>query len=416
MMWLVTQMTSHYREGHTHSSYSMQCLAAMQRSRDYLEKSASKVGQINQHVQNSYDANFKLMVVNEAESSNNCKAAKKFGVTECNVRRWRAQKERLKNTNSQRKAFRGPQSGKFAELDDRIYEYVIEKHRDAMPITREIIRLRALELAKELNIPTNEFKAGTGWCTRMMRRKGLTLRRRTSLAQRLPSDFEEKLLSFQRYVLKLRKTHSYPLDQIGNADQTPVFFDMPTSVTVAKKGDKSTMPKEMMPAGIILRSQEKGWMDTDLVVDWLKVVWGRRRGALHKKRNMLVLDASRGHLMEPVKTQLRKMNGDLVIIPGGMTSQLQVLDVVVNKSFKDNLRKRYTEWLLSGDHSLTPTGKLQKPAVHLLCTWILQAWDAISQESIIHGFKKCCISNALDGSEDDILWEGLTVLPRKTLP
>uniref|UniRef100_A0A8D0DA03 HTH CENPB-type domain-containing protein n=1 Tax=Sander lucioperca TaxID=283035 RepID=A0A8D0DA03_SANLU len=389
--------------------------ATMERSRDYLEKSASKVGQINQHVRNSYDANFKLMVVNEAESSNNCKAAKKFGVTECNVQRWRAQKERLKNTNSQRKAFRGPQSGKFAELDDRIYEYVIEKRRDAMPITREIIQLRALELAKD-----------TGWCTC----KGLTLRRRTSLAQRLPSDFEEKLLSFQRYVLKLRKTHSYPLDQIGNADQTPVFFDMPTSVNVAKKGDKSvivrstgneknritvmlacladgtklppyvilkrkTMPKETMPAGIIVRAQEKGWMDTDLVVDWLKVVWGRRCGALHKKRNMLVLDAFRGHLMEPVKTQLRKMNGDLVIIPGGMTSQLQVLDVVVNKSFKDNLCKRYTEWLLSGDHSLTPTGKLQKPA------------DAISQESIIHGFKKCCISNALDGSEDDILWEGL---------
>ena len=90
-----------------------------------------------------------------------------------------------------------------------------------------------------------------------------------------------------------------------------------------------------------------------------------------------------------------------------MTSQLQVLDVVVNKPFKDNLRKRYTEWLLSDDHALTPTGKLQKPAVRLLCTWILQAWDAISQESIVHGFKKCCISNALDGSEDDILWEGL---------
>ena len=358
----------------------------MERSRDYLEKSASKVGQINQHVRNSYDANFKLMVVNEAESSNNCKAAKKFGVTECNVRRWRAQKERLKNTNSQRKAFRGPQSGKFAELDDRIYEYVIEKRRDAMPITRGIIRLRALKLAKELNIPTNEFKASTGWCTRMMRRKGLTLRRRTSLAQRLPSDFEEKLLSFQRYVLKLRKTHSYPLDQIGNADQTPVFFDMPTSVTVAKKGEKSvivrstgnekkritvmlacladgtklppyvilkrkTMPKETMPAGIIVRAQEKGWMDTDLVVDWLKVVWGRRRGALHKKRNMLVLDAFRRHSTEPVKTQLRKMNGDLVIVPGGMTSQLQVLDVVVNKPFKDNLRKWYNEWLLSGNHS-----------------------------------------------------------------
>ncbi|KAM3597912.1 uncharacterized protein V6R79_011098 [Siganus canaliculatus] len=111
-------------------------------------------------------------------------------------------------------------------------------------------------------------------------------------------------------------------------------------------------------------------MGTELVVDWLKVVWGRRRGGLRKTRNM---DAFHGNLTEPVKKRLRSMNGDIVIIPGGMTSQLQVLDVVVNKPFKDNLRKRYTEWLLSTDHALTPTGRIQKPAVRLFFEWILQA-------------------------------------------
>uniref|UniRef100_A0A1A8E7J6 DDE-1 domain-containing protein n=1 Tax=Nothobranchius kadleci TaxID=1051664 RepID=A0A1A8E7J6_NOTKA len=88
---------------------------------------------------------------------------------------------------------------------------------------------------------------------------------------------------------------------------------------------------------------------------------------------MLNMDAFRGDLTDAVKAQVRKMNGDLVIIPGGMKSQLQLLDVVVNKPFKDSLRRRYTKWLL--------------------------------YESIITGFKKCCISNALDGSEDDVLWE-----------
>ncbi|QQP49044.1 Pogo ele1 orf1-h 1e-40-j 4, partial [Caligus rogercresseyi] len=345
----------------------------------------------------SYDANFKILVVNEAESSNNCRGATKYGVTECNVRRWRAQKERLKNANSQRISFRGPQRGCFQEIDSRVFQYVTEKRQEAMPVTRAIIQLKALEIAKELNIPANEFKASLGWVKRMMRRNGLSLRRRTSLAQCLPSDFEEKLLTFQRHAINLRKTHKYPFDQICNADQTPVFFDMPSSVTVNKRGEKSvivrstgneksrvtvmltcladgtklppylilkrkTIPKEPMPAGIIVRAQEKGWMDTELVVDWLKVVWGRRPGALTKKRNMLVLDAYRGHLMEPVKQLAQSMNGDLVIILGGMTSQLQVLDVVVNKPFKVNLRKRYTEWLLSDNHALTPTGKIQKPA------------------------------------------------------
>lgn len=45
---------------------------------------------------------------------------------------------------------------------------------------------------------------------------------------------------------------------------------------------RKTVPKEAMPAGIIVRAQEKGWMETELVVDWLKVVWSRRRGDSEK--------------------------------------------------------------------------------------------------------------------------------------
>jgi hypothetical protein len=33
------------------------------------------------------------------------------------------------------------------------------------------------------------------------------------------------------------------------------------------------------------------------------------------------------------------------------------------------------------------------------------AWKAIPESIIVRSFKTCCISNALDGSEDDILWE-----------
>ena len=33
------------------------------------------------------------------------------------------------------------------------------------------------------------------------------------------------------------------------------------------------------------------------------------------------------------------------------------------------------------------------------------AWKAIPESIIVRSFKKCCISNALDGSEDDIRWE-----------
>jgi hypothetical protein len=37
--------------------------------------------------------------------------------------------------------------------------------------------------------------------------------------------------------------------------------------------------------------------------------------------------------------------------------------------------------------------------------WVSAAWKAILESIIVISFKKCCIRNALDGSEDDILWE-----------
>ena len=37
--------------------------------------------------------------------------------------------------------------------------------------------------------------------------------------------------------------------------------------------------------------------------------------------------------------------------------------------------------------------------------WVSAAWKAIPESIIVRSFKKCCISNALDGYEDDILCE-----------
>jgi hypothetical protein len=169
---------------------------------------------------------------------------------------------------------------------------------------------------------------------------------------------------------------------------------------------RKNLPKEKLPTGIIFKCNEKGWMTEELMVEWLKEVWHRRPGAFLKKRGMLVLDAFKGHLTEKVKTVASNLlNMELVITPGGMTSQLQVLDVVVNKPFEDRLRHLYGEWLLSGNCPLTPAGNIRRSSEALLGQWIKTAWDDISPESIVMGFKKCCVSNDMNGTEDDVLWK-----------
>ena len=90
----------------------------MERRGDFTEQSGSTVGQVNRHLRWSYDANFKIVVINTAEAPNNCQPAKKYGVTEYNVRRWRVQKDCLKS---------GPVSGHFWEIDRRVCEFVTEK-------------------------------------------------------------------------------------------------------------------------------------------------------------------------------------------------------------------------------------------------------------------------------------------------
>jgi hypothetical protein len=58
-----------------------------------------------------------------------------------------------------------------------------------------------------------------------MRRKGLALRRRTTLAKKLSTDYVEKLIAYQRRSINLRRKYDYLLGQMGNVDETPVFFD-----------------------------------------------------------------------------------------------------------------------------------------------------------------------------------------------
>ena len=40
-----------------------------------------------------------------------------------------------------------------------------------------------------------------------------------------------------------------------------------------------------------------------------------------------------------------------------------------------------------------------------VCEWVKNSWKRVKSDSIVKSFKKCGISNALDGREYDILYE-----------
>ena len=101
------------------------------------------------------------------------------------------------------------------------------------------------------------------------------------------------------------------------------------------------MPRgEKAPPGVVVWFQESGWMNANLMkcyIDYLNRM--RRLYNQYRFLAMMVYDSFRGHLEESVKEKFNEYNIDLAVIPGGLTSIYQPLDIAINKPFKDNLRK-----------------------------------------------------------------------------
>ena len=62
-------------------------------------------------------------------------------------------------------------------------------------------------------------------------------------------------------------------------------------------------------------------------------------------------------------------------------------------------------WMMSGEKTFTLGGQLRAASLVTVCQWVKESWQELSKEMVERSFKKCGISNALDGTEDDLVWE-----------
>ena len=71
------------------------------------------------------------------------------------------------------------------------------------------------------------------------------------------------------------------------------------------------------------------------MLKWIKEVWIKHT---RKTPSLLFLDSFSAHLTDAVKEAFKQSNTTVAVIPGGLTSVLQPLDVSINKPMKDYLR------------------------------------------------------------------------------
>lgn len=365
----------------------------------------------------SYTAARKLEIVNYAKEHGNRAAGRNFLVGESSVREWRKDELVLKMIQPTKRAVRGRKEY-YPEIEEALKNWVLEKRSKGFKVSTIEIKLQALLISKILEC--NNFKASNQWCNNFMNRKRLSLRAVTSTGQNLPDNWEESVRSFSTYV----KNHTIncTLENIGNVDEIPMTFDLPSKFTVDQKGKqdikikttgaekcsftvvlavtadgsklnpmvifkRKTIPKGNFHKDIIIQANPKGWINEDMFSLWIREVWQKRKASFFSSPSLIIYDSAPAHLTEKV-LKVVKQRSMPAVIPGGLTKILQPLDISVNKSFKSKVRKMWEKWMINGYHEYTKKGNMKKASYEEVCKWIVESWNEITPECIKNGFSK----------------------------
>ena len=396
---------------------------------------------------NSYTIKFKLEVIEFAENKSIGAAAVKYKVDRHSIRDWKRKKDALQELsksvdNKKRKRLLGAGRKPLSdEMEEKVLEWIVERRTKMLRVSRKLIRKKAIIVYEDLkrtdpNRYDEKFEATNGWLYKFMKRNNLSLRRKTSVAQKDPDLLVAKIVSYILRVRRLRLKFLYQPADIIAFDETPIWADMVSDTTVdvvgkktvsmkstghekcrvtvglAAKGDGTKLKPFIVFKGgkrdvekmkkeygnrCIIASSTNGWMDTDLTVSWTNTVLGQ----FNFKRRLLAWDTYECHLMPVVGASLKAKKIDTVLIPGGCTKYIQAPDVSWNKPFKAYCTEKYDEWLETvGIHQITDCRNMKPPPRSTIVNWILESWKELSPDLIRKSFKACALTSATDGTED----------------
>ena len=88
-----------------------------------------------------------------------------------------------------------------------------------------------------------EFAASRGWLSRFLRRRKLVSRRVTTVGQEIPGNAADVAERFMSDVKKIITDGKFSDACIGNMDETPLWFDLPSTATIDMEGVKTVKAK-----------------------------------------------------------------------------------------------------------------------------------------------------------------------------
>ena len=143
--------------------------------------------------------------------------------------------------------------------------------------------------------------------------------------------------------------------------------------------------------------QQDPWFDDNTFIKWLNYIWFRAYSFRNIKDSILYFDRHASHLTEDIKKMFNQNQCFYRLIPPGLTSYCQPIDLCANKPFKNAIQNKYKEFCVR-------VRNMKKPTPEDLIEWISEIWwsNTISISTIKLSFKVGGINLKLDGSEDSM--------------
>ena len=335
------------------------------------------------------------------------------------------------------------------ELELSIVQWINALRREGIPVSAEMLRLHALDVASSIGIHEG-FSASNTWIKSFLTRHKLSFRQKTRQGQVSGCDAHKMVKEFSKKIQHLVQQNG--IDTIYNADQTAVFYEYIPKTTIDATGTKTVWvkcggkEKERLTAMllgdnngnkydpfVVVKTQpskipemriennrlrhgfgklvwqeisnvqdetsmevygnKTGWWNAYLSIQFLTHFFGTRNK--NDKPILLIWDDFSAHWTSEVTEFAKSKNIFLEKVPPCYTFCCQPADIAWNKPLKDYMRKAWRAHLhkqvkiLQEKRTTKPNEKfkLEPPSRRIVLHWLNEGWQKVGKVSIESGFK-----------------------------
>jgi hypothetical protein len=352
---------------------------------------------------------------------------REFAIQPHQLREWRKKEAMLRSSRKSKKGVGAFRSGMLKDFEEPLVQWFLDMREAGVPVHIRHVVLRAQQLNPAFGEKTEEQKYAIA--RRLLIRNCIVLRARTRVSQRHPQEVADEARAFTVFAKALFSTAPYERAMVFNMDQTGVFFSMSPRTTLNMVGARTVhcvsstngpercsvslcisgggaklkpmvtfkgrpngdiairqLPTFPMRENMELNCQDNAWVDEATMIKWIdRVLAPYLQENAAGRSPILVLDSYKVHLMDSIKTRIESLGVRLEYVPPGCTCLAQPVDVGIGRPFKTNLTRLWNDWILNRGDDFAMT---HPPSRELLTTWINQAWEEISEETVQNAWRK----------------------------